>query len=414
MEFPLGLFQSELEIVLNTIPSDHTVSKAEILALSPELIRKIQVISHYIFGNHINHPFDANHYACMQETAITCAGKIIHSLENGTVVLTPGDSPTKIVKLLEFLYYNAEIERWEYELEGQIIRKELQFISFPLSGISAWPVEELDAYVNSILDPVLDPQITNISYFDNIDTGSTLEALNGVLQRRLGNPGFEMKVMNLELTCFDIAEGGCPDENLFLVNFFVDAEGEECRCTPPYSYLDNQKMILPPINFQRCNLFLIVLYLRAIGGLEPLPNLPPFNPKVLELGLEPGDYRATYYDVETGSIESDIVRYELFYGSTYGFRRIRPGATEFPRMNPKYFLTLAPSDIDYPVSEWAPNPEDIGKLGVATLINGQKVILMAAQHSMESAPRNWINWTGFPLGTWTRFSYVLNFVPLSE
>lgn len=401
----LNQFRPELELVLATIPRDHIISKEEILALTPEQIRAIQIVLHFTFGEEM----DLNDYACLSESLVACTGGILANLVDNSVVLCPGDSPYKVVMIMKFLYFNPAINQWEYQTPTGIVRKNITFVTWPLSGAANWPLEELAMYMDQILEDILIAP-DRVSVLDYVDSGSTIEGLNQVLRQRWNQPEFELPVIYMDALCFDTNTSTCPFSSMqsLLLGVFADAESDDCRCVPGYSYRDRLVSSSPtPINVQRCNLVLIAFYLTAIGQMPPVPMLPARENNFPSILLH--YYTATYYDTESGEIKIDLVRASLT-GNSYFI--VRPGATQFPSLQSKLILFLSPTETNFATTRWIPTPDTLDKIGIVTLFNGQKIVSIHDRYGgLIAPPKTWINPTPYPSG----YAYPQNaadFTPL--
>jgi hypothetical protein len=414
MEFPLSRYQSSIESTLAIIPRDHLISRSEILSLDPEIIKAVQIIVHYTFDLMLS----VNNYACLNETILSCVGKIINDLKEGSIIIAPGDSPSKLVHLLNLLYYHEDSNKWEYQtIDPQTgspitVQKSLQFVMFPLSAAKSWPTPALTQYVQDVLqDMPISPD--KMVYLDYVESGTTLNALNRVFRILFNLPDYELPEINLELACFDFKTQRCPDPNGLLMNIFAEAEGDQCRCLPSFNYnvgTDKLYQDPTPINVQRCNMTLILMYLKAISKLNSPPILPQFNISNY-LFEDRRYYSIQFYDSKNSTITNEYGVVFYFTGRP-NFYIVKDDAISFPQIYAKYILRLTP--MDQLVPESSIDRSDNDKIGIATLINGQRVIGVLTKYNYLSAPpEDFINTTGYPSIKFMLLQHVIAFTPLN-
>lgn len=408
MEFPLNDYLPELQLVGATIPRDHIIEKQEILNLSLDVIEAVKIVVHYTFPPETS----ANNYECMNITTKPCINKIISKFKDGTIVLAPGDSPSKLLQIVKYVFYNAESGLCEYEIidpgtgEISLVQKRLKFIEFPLSSASKWPEVAIEQYLRQVLSGTsIDP--TKIIYVDYILGGGTHELLQQALRNIYQMPKFMLPSFNIEPECFDTSSPGCRNMDMYFMHIFSDTEETGCRCQPSFPFRpsnlypgpSNYNLYSGPnnlyqapgmINMQRCNLILILMYLRALDAIGSSPQLDLIEDKDVSIILPPDEfYRIKFYDLAIAEIRTAIVYVSkisemLLYYEVEGqiedetlFSPISIRASSLMEAEPLHF----PNTI--PRQRIAHQP--MGTIGTITLVNGRQLIARWGAFGFETA-----------------------------
>src|SRR3989338_2717248 len=193
MEFPLSHYIPELQRVLSILPENKMVDLDTLQRFDAADIRALQTIVYYTFPTLVSE----NDYACLNYI-IQYISVLMSELEDGAYVIAPGDSPSKIIALINLFFYNPKSSKYEYYigyptptgLKSVLIQKTFTFITFPLSQISYWSDTELYQYVLPIIqrNPPANPR--KIVYMDYTDSGTTLRKLQTMMGIYLNNPSF--------------------------------------------------------------------------------------------------------------------------------------------------------------------------------------------------------------------------------
>jgi len=140
--FPFSNYIPNIERIHNIIPSDRNITKEEILSLTNEDIISLQIYFFYTTPSLLN----TNDYKCLGYILKLCR-KVLQSLEDNSVVIAPGDSPSKIIQIINMLY---RVGKDTYMYKGE--EKHIRFITFPISGLSTKvDISALDEYFTQIL-----------------------------------------------------------------------------------------------------------------------------------------------------------------------------------------------------------------------------------------------------------------------
>ena len=157
--YPLSKYIEEINHAKSIIPHNRYMTKDEILSLSEKDKISLQVYFGYTTPNF----FTNNNYECLK-CLTEMAGMIIQKLPADSIVIVPGDSASKIVRLIDLLYNtdpskiscNDNIDCHtrnsklydNYEYEEKIVKrgvtkitkiiKPLKFVKFPISGLSTY------------------------------------------------------------------------------------------------------------------------------------------------------------------------------------------------------------------------------------------------------------------------------------
>jgi len=213
------LWYTELESLLKTVenPLDRELTIQEIYNLTHEEIEHIKEYFNSTFPIQLSE----NNYSCL-ETARHVIDDIVSHLNAGDVVLSPGDSPYALVKIIQNL--------------------DVTFILFPISGLD-YRSQQLDQYLDSILLTYEgDIKILDYSY-----TGRSFKVLNESLSRYYSN-----------------IEPRSECEKWFM-DLITSSEITMSRCTPKRAYVSD--VAWNKVNPGRCAIVITIITLYLLGKL---------------------------------------------------------------------------------------------------------------------------------------------------
>lgn len=222
-------------------PLNRELTRDELFALER---KDIEVIKQYIIDTFPKELSD-NNFSCLEE--IRSSIKIFFSmLQMGDIILAPGDSPYKLIKIINNVY----------DVIG------VKFIIFPLSGIMNIPENQLDTYLKDILAQNDVTSLNNVKIMDYSDSGASIIRLNDSLLRIFGydEEEYEIPVINTHITrdtyCLALID-----------DLFALSERSESRCMPTYSVSGR---IFPPNNISkgRCATVIALISLYLMGLLN--------------------------------------------------------------------------------------------------------------------------------------------------
>ncbi len=321
MDYPIMLYQDVFIRIHDILPSDRFISKEELDLMSEDNITILRIYFFYTV------PFSLTNYdyECLRHL-LELVSKVLYTIEDGEIVIAPGDSPSKIINLINMLY-QVDTDIYEYvdrtnETESNV-RKYIKFVSFPLSKLtSATDPVLLDNYLNEVLitNGININEISRLSYIDHIHMGASRKELEKSFQRMTSNMNFILTTINLESLMTNILpygrQNGCYSTYMDAI---AETEVIGARCVAKYKL--GSSMVHP--NLLRCNMINSMLYLLAIGRINTDLKLPTINPDDLWNKIEGKIVKISYYDNYSLKFEqkTDKFRYSpegyLFNNSMY-------------------------------------------------------------------------------------------------
>lgn len=261
---------------------------------------------------------------------------ILHKLPNNSIVVAPGDSPTKIINIINMLYRDNDGLYTYKKSNGSVITKKLTIISFPISKLSVGAIDQtaLDSYflkvlnVNKIDINTLQTELflydhdfetryddldkydkgkifeylgndrqVKFVYLDHTEGGGSYRALKGVIRRFFDRELFDFDMYSIwhdmiYPPTFSLRR--LPGCFLTYSSVIADAERLGARCIPRYE-LGNE---IKPINLMRCNVIMAVMYLLALDMLDLSIQHEYINIDEMMGIIESfnSPYTVTYYD----------------------------------------------------------------------------------------------------------------------
>lgn len=252
LKFPLSQHLHVLDAIKKFIPMDRLITAQEILSFSTDQIQTLQTYTFYTFPYQVS----SDEYRCLEIVA-KVGYDVLQILQNGDVVIAPGDSPAKIINLINLLY---RIGPNVYQDPNTGEEKTIYFLSFPLSALGrarklGLAEEKLhQQYIQQILTNNEIALDSNFVYFDNISSGATLSKLNTIFEKIIGKP-IQLQVLDLGQVWPSTL---CQD----VLDIMDGAEHTGSRCIPKYR-ISSMLPIMPKINLLRCNVFTTMVFLHA-------------------------------------------------------------------------------------------------------------------------------------------------------
>lgn len=218
MKLPLNQYENILD--LKFIPSDQFITSNEVFILSDREITELQTYCYYTFPEYITNNIN---------DLVILAIKILEQIPTDSVVLVPGDSPSKLILLLKLLYEETP-NLFHYDDNY----KQIKFIMFPISGLSDSVNDKLlDKYLAEIIIRNNVSPNDKLVYLDYILGGGTYRAIKNSLSRIFND-------QNIRLEKFNIAN---------ISDVIITSENTHSRCVTKY----NLGTELININVKRCN-----------------------------------------------------------------------------------------------------------------------------------------------------------------
>lgn len=237
MEPDWRLYEGFEEIIDKTpLPTIGEISRVNLNTMAPEEIFEIKEYFQATFAQE----FSENNFACL-ETVRDLIRRILSQLQDGDIVLVPGDSPYKLVKVINLVMDLPEI----------------RFILFPLSGLGYFSDDdEVKEYLievlrqNGLLSPPKQLKILDYSY-----SGRGYMIMANLLREIYGSPGMLIPLVNIKLDHTSFCHS-------LLDELFANAEHWRSRCLPGYIFEDGlQPEPVDYISQVRCDVVILILAL---------------------------------------------------------------------------------------------------------------------------------------------------------
>lgn len=212
MNFPIAQHIDDILIASNLLPHDRIVNIDDINGLNGNDIEILQKYFYYTYPTYIS----LENYFCIKEIA-KFMFEVLNIVEDKSVVICPGDSVFKIVTIIRMLFNKQEYGEniYIYELEGRTYKKEINFITFPLSGITnfSYTKESIDNHINRYIGDYsvqIRNRETTTYIFDFVFWGNSVRAIFNSLKRSYG---IEAKLINFNVISDNShAYLGMPDD----------------------------------------------------------------------------------------------------------------------------------------------------------------------------------------------------------
>lgn len=406
-----------LEDVVNKIPTDHPITKTEINQLDVDALK---TLFYYTFPE----KFSQDDYAKL-EYLVELAKRVLIKLPNNAQVIASGDSPSKIVHLINLLwrtdeetyriryqprnygeYYDEEINAiGQYEYRE--VTKRIKFMTFPLSGLqdpNSLAVKALPTYLKGVLDSkgVHYQGAQTFIDLDHMEGGTTHRRLESALKEL--NPEIQLEKLNLGdlwSSVYYQYTKDIKDRDAYLL--IMSAENTGSRCVPSYSDLTKP---VPQLNIRRCNLVVTMCYLKAVNLLGSSPELPS---PTFECNYQENPYKDTclyttlFYDIEYYDLSSNSTREVRVYvehsPDMANLKIIEPGIVKFRDLVISYGQIIQIKHVEVTNIGDQRFPENT--VGIITLVNGEK---MRAKYTGYSF--NTYKWSNDLVETNNRSGYI--------
>ena len=222
-------------------PVSRELTRDELQSLRPD---QIETLKDY-FRSTFPEEFSKDNYLCL-ETVRRLTIRIVSQLQPGDVVLAPGDSPYKLVRVMNLVYDLPSI----------------RFVTFPLSGLGHFYREnEVEQYLRTILIQNGIGTPNQLKILDFSWSGASFELMTNLLRKIFNQPGLQVPLINIRLPHTDYCLA-------LLDDLFAVAENLQSRCTPEY-YLKDGLQLEPvdQISQARCAVVIAILSLYLQGRL---------------------------------------------------------------------------------------------------------------------------------------------------
>jgi len=305
---PTNNYVDIISKIIGQIPTDHNITIEEINKLN---VYDFQIAFYYLFP----HSFSVENYTNLNYL-ISLVYSVMTSIPDNAIVLAPGDSPSKVIALINLLFriestdgknyyhYTYQTNKFDfyyhhkYQANGRTMdnifnlfnknppyedkTKRIQFIQFPITGLQKdnFSIQDLSKYLQQILiDNKVDYNKELILYdLDYASKGITHNKLEKAL--KLLNPNIQLRIIDLNYLIGQIIKR-------FNINFYnyldifhlIDvSEQTKTRCMPKYNLFNSE---IEFMNLRGCNLIVTMLYLLEYNALDNSPmKLSPW--KILE------------------------------------------------------------------------------------------------------------------------------------
>ena len=294
MYYPISEHLDDIYKVHKVIPSDRAITRTDIVGLTQNQIESLQMYAFYT----IDYSISENEHFCLK-AILTLCDRVFYAIEDGSVVLAPGDSPSKIIQLINLMYHQGG----DVYLKDSV-EKSITFVNFPISRLTrpSFDLGLLDKYLSKVLQNVtIDDKLVYLDYFS---TGGTYNTLLNSLRTIMGDINLEVPSININELWKQVGNKECYDTFMRLI---AETERVEDRCIPKYTLGTTMRNI----NMMRCNIIIAMLYLLYLGRLSH----DVFLQNVTNDNLYPkGDLvKMTYYDISLLGLNTVICLLHYYY-----------------------------------------------------------------------------------------------------
>lgn len=169
--------------VYDSVPSDKFISNDDLkYYLQDDFIHKFKIYSSYVFD--YTHLYNLKNLAYYLD-------ELLDNIPDGTVIISPGDSPSKIIFYLKLMYMIDNNVYQYIDDDNNIVTKNITFINYPISeiqvpSISSHTKDIIDNYTQAIINYYhLTPDLEYV-FLDYIVGGSTLRTISKSFSDVLG------------------------------------------------------------------------------------------------------------------------------------------------------------------------------------------------------------------------------------
>ena len=270
--------------MLAFVPRDRLVNREDISFLTVEQIESIRAYFQIEFG----------YYEGCLSSVLDQILELFLTVDDGSVVLSPGDSPKKLIQVMKILYGTGN--QYTMRVQNQVITKTIYIVEFPLSNARSLSPILIDTYLKNVLGQY--PFHSKFYLFDIIRGGGTYSAIENSLRRITGDQTLRLPAVAINFAkhkskhspllnrVYDFFlgsgleegdTGGTDDYDIIYtahlepcvdLEVMLDvAEDSNSRCVPSYNLESNVLTPLPNGSLFRCNIIVMRFVIYATTGI---------------------------------------------------------------------------------------------------------------------------------------------------
>jgi len=280
MKFPLAEYVGLIEFLHKIIPDYRNITKEEINEIKNFYLDGLKAYIYYTYPKILSDHSEINKF-------IQACRDIFEELPDDSLIIAPGDSPARIVRIIDLFYKTGDNQ--------YVNNKSMNIVNFPLSSSYRTITDDLiDNYVEGLIKfGKITLSFNNIIYLDYVGGGNTYKLLLNSLRRVTGNSNLTMSMIDIK-SYLDVGE-------MFFC-LISAAENMEARYMPIYRL----EYKCGDLNLFRANAIISYLYLSAFTNLE----LDRYSPADLLNVFPRKIYNITYYSIPKRKFISDIIYYQ--------------------------------------------------------------------------------------------------------
>lgn len=226
-------------------PLTRELTRRELFSLTKE---EIQQLKNYVVET-FPQELSKNNFACLSEINQPIQA-LLSSFEMGDIILAPGDSPYKLVKIIENVYDLVDV----------------RFITFPISGLAMYGGldtsldDKIDQYLVSVLNQHGITSPINLKIMDYKSSGKSIRTVQRSLRRIFDDAGLKVPIIDTHILhdtfCLAIID-----------DLFSRSEATNSRCMARYNLLAEEQSV-GDISKGRCATIIALISLYLMGRLN--------------------------------------------------------------------------------------------------------------------------------------------------
>ena len=169
------------------IPRDRYINRDDLLRITPQQLQRARDYFVQEFG----------YYTHCFRTVISQLEELFLTVEDGGVVLAPGDSPSKLIQVMKIVYGKGD--QYTMPIGDQLLTKNIRIVEFPLSRARNLRVRQIDPYLRSVLAQQNVPLASNFYMFDISRGGETHQTIERSLGRLKNIRDYRLPLIAIDL-----------------------------------------------------------------------------------------------------------------------------------------------------------------------------------------------------------------------
>ncbi len=223
----------------NFPPINEDLTRSKLDLLTDQEINQLQDYFKLTFPNDLSR----DKFACLERLR-DFIPIVLSQMQEGDIIISPGDSPYKLIRIIENVYVPLKVK----------------FITFPLSGLRQRS-PELDRYLWNLLTSEGVTSSKRLKIMDYSWSGDSFRVITESLREFFNKPFLTIPTINIRNEYGD----HCGE---IINDLFSAAEGTISRCLPSYYVIyDEEIRELGELSRRRCAVVIAVASLYLLGRL---------------------------------------------------------------------------------------------------------------------------------------------------